>query len=274
MRKGLGHIANREHRRTPVRHYAAKNWKRVDLPKMADLTEFTPIMPMDQGGIGSCEGHAHSLAIYTTLRAAGETLPWVPSPDALYRLARCIQRSGPSEPLSDTGTESNAVCRAANEWGIKAMGDCVQDPYDDAVRFSDCGMATLNDEPLMVDLEKEAETVVVGQYDCMGSTMAETIHNVQAAITHGVAVEIGGFVDTAYMDWTPDKGMFERCNQNDPDGGGHAQVIIGYRTVGQEVQWRIQNSWGDWCDSGRIWVSTRFLLDADELTALAVRRAS
>jgi hypothetical protein len=243
------------------------------------LDDFCTKEPFDQGGEGSCEGHGHAQGIWATFNAAGAPLSWVPSPNGLYVGGRIMDRKLAGLPntatLQDIGTVSTSVCQWMNLYGIEPMRCAsVRDPEDAAPRFSDCSAATVNKEPDFVELETESQNIFVGQYSCEGVDDASRLAAVNLSLSLRIPPAIGGFVDTNYMRWEPSDGVYQRANRNDPKGGGHCQLITGVRMNAKGLfEYRIRNSWGPWCDGGFIWVSQQFILDADELTAMAVRRA-
>lgn len=223
-------------------------------PSAHDLSEHTPQV-LDQGQTGSCEGHAGSGAIYTSLSAQGHPLPWIPSQADIYLNARCIDRGAKfSERLQDEGTETNSVIRAISEFGIRPMGSLA------AGRFSDVSEdpAELNAEPRLAELEQDAHSLVLGAYR-VTSTGSERDADVKAAIAAGFAVRVDSFVDTAFEDWTPAKEPFGIPEYDDPRGGGHALYAIAYTPY----FYVLRNSWGDWGDSGNIRVSSAFIAQAD-----------
>ena len=57
---------------------------------------------------------------------------------------------------------------------------------------------------------------------------------------------------------------------NDPNGGGHALALVGYRTASDgSRQFRVQNSWGEsWDDAGECWASLAWLQACWELHPL------
>jgi hypothetical protein len=271
----LNFRANPNHRRAPidcvVGGFRASNRVFVALTNLDCFVDDR--LPLDQGGTGSCEGNSHVAGIYVAMAAAGDPLPWMPSADGAYKVARCIERGGAKRSLKDDGTESSYVCLGFNLWGIRRMGAPVQDPGEPARRNSDCSVLTINDEPTLLELEAAALNVFVGQYNAEGEDNKSRINAVNLALSRGYPCTIGGLVDTNYMRWEPADGVYQRV-VDDPDGGGHSQLIIGNRinNVGL-FEYLILNSWGSWCQNGRIWVSQEFILDADEITALHVRKA-
>ncbi len=53
----------------------------------------------------------------------------------------------------------------------------------------------------------------------------------------------------------------------DPDGGGHALALVGFRTMPDgSRQFRVQNSWGEaWDDAGECWASLAWVASCSEL---------
>lgn len=272
----LNFRANPSHRRAPIEvvvgGFRASN-KAFVAPTNLDCFVDNRL-PVDQGGTGSCEGCSHAAGLYVAMAAAGTPLPWLPSQDGAYKVARCIERGGANRSLEDSGTESSYVCLGFNLWGIRAMGLRAQDPGDAAPRNSDCSVLTVNDEPTLSELEADAQNVFVGQYNAEGTDHGSRIAAVNLSLSRGYPCTVGGFVDTDYMRWEPTDGVYEWADTKDPDGGGHSQLIIGNRiNSAGSFEYLILNSWGAWCQNGRIWVSQQFILDADEITALHVRKA-
>lgn len=269
---------NPDHRRTPIEMLAEKlGWAAMAAPP------FTPVswdsiagIALDQGGHGACEGHSHSKGLRMALQIAGTPLAWDPSPDGLYKIARCIERNGRKVALTDSGTESAYICMGINLWGVHPMGGPVQDPDDSGPRNSDVNNTSVNAEPTYVELEKDSESLFIGQYSAEGTSAATRLAAVNLALSKGYMPTIGGDVDSAYMGWEPSDGVYPGCNPKDIQGG-HSQLIIANRISivnSAEYDYQILNSWGPWCDRGRVWVRQKFILDAMEITAMSVRRAS
>jgi len=242
------------------------------LPPVVDQSPLAPLT-MDQGPYGSCVGHARSGVVTLALAATGTPLPWVVSPDVVYRLARCVERAGTTPrnrtlpALVDEGAFPSMAHVAISEWGVVGIGPLVDG------RYSDCG-ANVNDEPDFGTLEWCSQTLIVGEYAITGTPAARGLATRQA-LAHGFPVECGSFVDTRYMEWSDPDAAYGKPDYFDADGGGHDQYILGYREVQPGVYWYdVQNSWGSaWCRNGRIWVTDEFLGQCDDLNAIAARRA-
>ena len=244
------------HRYTPF-HIALARGLAVGIveavPASVDLSHYAPAV-MDQGQVGSCEGHSSAGAIYTTLARAGASMPWVPSPLGIYNLALALDRGDPSGgALQDLGTETNTVLRVIHEFGVRAMGPLVEG------RYSDCSMAGALAEPKLGELEQDGLELLLGAYQ-ITSTGARKLADLKTALASGFAVRVDSFVDMAFENWSAGDAPYGTPDTSDPDGGGHALYAIGYD--GDVVT--IRNSWGsDWGDGGNIRVSAAFIEQAD-----------
>lgn len=233
------------------------------LPQNVMWVHMTPAV-MDQDGTGSCTGHATAAAIYAaygigSVKGTTTMLPWVPSPDSIYRNGRCIDRKrnpdGSFPVLQDDGAEPNQVFRAVREFGIQSIGPIVEG------RFSDISTETVNDEPTLTDLQRSMAKLVVGDHHVAPSSSA-----VAAALAagHPVCAAIAGGCDA-----------FQTYN-----GGvlgalhaplDHYIVIVGYDTVslnGARIFYG-QNSWGtSWGDHGYFTFDEACLAEMRDLIAV------
>jgi hypothetical protein len=210
----------------------------VVIPANVMWLHMTPAV-MDQDGTGSCTGHAVAAGIYAAYGAASvmglsTPLPWVPSPDSIYRNGRCIdRRKGPDgkfPPLVDDGARPNEVFRGVREFGIQSMGEPI------GGRYSDVSADTVNAEPTLTDLQKSMAKLVVGDHK-----VAPSASSVAAALANGhpVCAAIAGGSDG-----------FQNYNGGVMDALhaplDHYVLIVGYDTVsltGERIFYG-QNSWG------------------------------
>jgi hypothetical protein len=166
-------------------------------------------------------------------------------------------------PLSDTGAELQTVSDALRKWGLAPMGPQIagrngwSDVPDDVpgVPFP---------EPDVSQLEVAGHTLVSGEYAIAVDSNAP--QTVAACISAGIPVWLGCFVDSAFEALTAGQ-VAQPPNASDPNGGGHAMYISGYRTAADgSLEFRVENSWGsNWCDGGGCWASTAWLLACWEL---------
>lgn len=243
------------------------------LPQEYDLSPWQPPR-MDQGATGSCTAHGLCGAMATACSKAGAPLGFVPSPDQEYKCTRGLARaqgtmpSGGLPSLTDDGAQLADAIEAAAEFGVCPMG--VQ-PSDG--RYSDCDPSSINDEPDMAKLEQAATTLVTGAYriDPAASTASDQI---AAALMSGFPIYVGFYVDSAFENLTPEQ-VATSPNEADPNGGGHAVYLSGYRTnAAGKREFRLTNSWGQsWCDNGQCWVSEEWVHDTWEMwvTDVSVR---
>jgi hypothetical protein len=243
-----------QHRYTPFHIAAMRGLVTAPAPANLDDTAHAPPV-FDQGPTGSCEGHASSGCTAMVFTKQGEALPWIPSMLDTYTLARCIDRGDPNGgALWDSGTMTSSVIAAYADFGISGMRARASDG-----RFSDCDPATLNAEPDLLQLERDALKLVIGAYQ-ITSVGAQRLADVKAAQVNGFGVRIDSFVDTAFEEWTAGSAPFGAPNYADQNGGGHALYLVGY----QGNNMIVRNSWGrDWGDGGNIIVAPAFLEQAD-----------
>jgi len=255
-----------------LRHPALVARANAPTPDAASLVEHAPDV-LDQGGVGSCEGHGWACAIATRATASGDPLNFVPSPDTLYRLARCVERAafptGPAEPLGDDGTDSPAVIVAIEQYGVRAMNA----PTPDG-RYSDCTPEDCNAEPRLDELEQADRTRLVGAYAVTGS-QADRVALCVALLAAGVPVVTEEFVDTAYERLGPGV-IVDHCDTSDPKGGGHCQCLLAYKRAADGSFLFLQrNSWSRaWGSDGSVWITENMIGAATGLYAADVRRAA
>lgn len=184
----------------------------VRVPKSYSLEAFeAPIQ--DQGPTSSCVGHGTSQGLYTSFAAQGNPLGFVPSPLAIYQLARIMGFSAPTTPLQDTGAQPFFLVQGINQYGIRAMG-----PLSSDGRNSDVTSANVNTKPLLSQLEEEGLNIVTGEYrvDPGDSTMIEQICT---CITQGIAVGFGFQVDDTFENWIPTRGPMNTYDLKTYRGG-------------------------------------------------------
>lgn len=255
-----------DHQVTSFRHAKLGALKAVALPDEVDLRPHAPPV-LDQNDTSSCVGHAIACAVGTSFSFRGEPLGFTPSPRGLYCLARCIDRADPSIPLVDEGSMPNQAVRSLSEWGIHAMQAPSPQGYD-----SDCDPSNVNNEPTLLELEQDALTLVVGQYE-IDTWGPQRVLDICTALAAGYAVTCSVSAGNAtWQQWTP---------ANDPLGAqspiklDHYVWFIGYRTVNGKKILRIRNQWGKlWGDEGEIEVTEDFVDQTSDLYAYNVRRAA
>jgi hypothetical protein len=201
--------------------------------------------------VHNCEGHSSAMAAWISFLASGNPLPFFPSPDAIYKNARCQERApnadGSLSPLTDGGAMTSDVVTIFQTCGLKKMGPMASDG-----RYSDVDMATVNDEPRLDELDTEAETPVLVENPGYAIDLSDTqqaIAVIQAALKANFVVRIDIICDSIFQNyfqsWTPGTPPLSSCNPNDPSAGGHA-VELEELTVTSALRITAAglNSWG------------------------------
>lgn len=246
--------------RTPGTFPEFRSIRGIPINGKADLFSHVPGI-FDQGPVGSCEAHRTAGAIYTTLSAKGNPLPFVPSMDQLYRLGRAIDRRAYGErgPLTDSGVTTHSMLQAISCWGVVPMGPDVEG------RHSDCARATVADEPDFLGIVQSSEVLIAGAYE-ITSRGDQRVTDVCHALDAGYAVGLDVFVDThgpcSFENWDPYHGPLSDPVKTDPNGGGHAVYAIGYQFDGPKFIINFVNSWGEEWGLRGIGQGNRNFLDA------------
>lgn len=238
----------------------------------ANLLDFVPAI-VDQGHVGHCTT-AVMMAIATTLAAAGTPLGFVPSQLVAYQLALRLDRAAdhPGVPaaqlpdLRDVGSTLYTMAAVATRYGVAPMR---------GTAANDCTTANACDERAVAvdDVIAAARAIVVGPYEITG-TAATRLRAAKLALDAGIAVSIGGFVDTAYMGRDAASKPAGAQDTRDPDGGGHAQYLAAYDDGAGSTLWAVVGSWGaDWGDAGVTIVTDAFVAQQWEMMAAKARLA-
>jgi hypothetical protein len=243
------------------------------LPASASLESFEAAIE-DQGQTSSCTGHGTSQGLWTAFAAAGQPLPWVPSPGGIYKLARAVARvpnaNGSLPELTDDGAMPSDVMSAISTWGIRAM----QGPTLDG-RSSDVTPGNVNDQENLAQLQQDGARIVTGEYR-IEETSPTVVEQVCTAIAAGIPVGVSFFCDGAFENWTAGQAPIGVPNMDDSSGGGHWVVLTSFWTAPGGVRVvRGPNSWGPgWGDRGHFEANENWLRSAWDLYPLAVARAA
>lgn len=243
------------------------------LPSSVDLRETGLVAAVkDQGQVGACEGFSCSGATETAFALAGDPLGFTPSEAAWYRGLRAIARARstpagqPLPSLQDVGGMTEDAIAFMAAFGIRPR--YVARTSDG--RNADLEIAAVNDEPGLGELETEAIRLFVGPY-AVDPQSSDAEQQVQASLAAKIPVRVDSFVDSAYEDWTPSQAPVGAPNTSDPQGGGHAQYIVGY-APGFYI---VRNSWGTaFGDAGDWRVSPTWLRSTWGLYPWTCKRAS
>lgn len=221
----LGYIPDSDDRRKRQKSSVWLFGSSPSAPAQASLGKYRgPIF--NQGQTGSCVGHGTTQAAQTTANANGAPFGFIPSPRRVYQLARVLERSTNTTPLTDGGAMPTDTITVLSNWGLAPIGPMAPDG-----RFSDVwgpddsnnGQApNVNSEPTLDELQQSGLCLASGEY-----RIDETGPNVTAQMTAALsagqpaALIIGVFVDTGFMSWNPSTGPIRSINLSDPSGGGH-----------------------------------------------------
>jgi hypothetical protein len=240
-----------------------------------DLTMFAPAVD-DQDGVGQCTGQAVGCGVMTALSADGTPVDGYLDPQALYRLARCIDRAygfpwlNGMPPLQDLGADPNMVHLAINHWGCPKLKDTFGYPGP-CPELSVAYGQHKNDEPRLDELEASDAFKVVGQHRVL-STGQQRIDDVRAALDASFAITMSVYAsDARFQNYVG--GVMGPA----PDGSGcdHLVCVIGDFTdaTGGTI-FIVQNSWGDeWGQSGLFWAHSKVLLQSDGVHVCSVSRS-
>ena len=233
------------------------------LAASADLSAFAPSV-MDQTKTGSCTAHSIAGATYTALAAAGTPLGFVPSPRTTYACTRALERSattpsGELPALEDTGAELQDVATVIGSIGVKPMV-----PPTPEGANSDVWSGNVNEEPDFAAIEQAAAVLLTGEYKIDPSD-ASAPQLVAAAIQAGIPVWVATLVGAAFEELGPND-IAQPTPTSDTTAGGHALFLKAFRTNAKgQLEFLIQNSWGNWAADGCVWASTQWVQAAWEL---------
>ena len=228
----------------------------------ADLSEYAGEI-VDQNGVGHCTTSVVKAAC-TSLAAAGHPIG-EPSHVVAYQLALRLDRAREYPyvaakdlpALRDQGSSIATMVDVITRYGIAPYRhDVVVDGY---ARASDCGPGNATDIRALSfgDVIRASRRVVIGPYEI---DYVRRDRDVQLALDAGYAIVEGGWVDTRYMVRDASSAPAGAQDMADLDGGGHAQMIVGYRMASTGPEYLIQGSWGmPWGDGGRTWVTSDYL---------------
>lgn len=236
----------------------------------ADLTSCSGAV-VNQGSVGHCTTAAAKAAC-TTLAASGIVIG-EPSHLHAYQMALRLDRAQEypfvpvrhMPPLQDVGSTIGRMIDVLQLYGIALYRGA--SPADS----TDCTPLLVCDEGALAlpDMIAARRRVILGPYE-IGYEDRE--RDVQLALDAGIACVEGGWVDTAYMQRQAHDDPAGEQDVHDINGGGHAQMVVGYVTLGGRTVYRLQNSWGtSWCDIGRTWVTSEYLMSRWVVYAVQAR---
>jgi hypothetical protein len=135
-------------------------------------------------------------------------------------------------------------------------------PYDDALAAQWDDMKATPNASLVSQLDMLGK-YQVASLDVLSSTAMNgngeavpSVDTIKAALSDGRDVWIAMFTSDEWNN--PQNGLI--ADYEFSGKGGHAVTLIGYRTMGDGVQFLMRNSWGNtWADGGYAWISATTL---------------
>jgi len=273
--KGTGYRPVPENVREDLWHMHPRA-QRAGASPDTDLTKFASPVD-DQDGVGQCTGEAVVCGVHATLGAAGVPVAkGYLDPQALYRLARCMERAydypwpgGSPPPLRDEGSDPNLVHLALARWGCPSTLDTfgLDGPCEEltaAYAQHAC------DEPLVDELQSSDEFKLVGQL-AIRSTGQQRLLDVRAALASRFAVTMALHAsDSRFQDYRggvmgpPPDGS--RCD--------HLTCVLAtYTDVSGNTVLVGQNSWSKrWGEGGFFRCCSEVLMRSSGVHACSVRR--
>jgi hypothetical protein len=229
---------------------------------------------LNQGDTGSCTGHGTSQGVYTSLIASGVSpaVQWVPSPRMIYALARTLERSNASQPLTDSGAMPSDLLTVLRQYGIQPIAAPTPDGrYSDVWGPLDAPNPNVNNEVSLLDLETSGLKLLTGEYR-IDEINPQAPAQIQAALAQKTPAGIGIFVDSGFQGWNPASGPISSINLNDPQGGGHwLALTYCYTTPAGVLVLGGPNSWGSGWPGGTGVPGSPFWLPGHyEITASAL----
>lgn len=258
-------------------HYRIGAAFKAGIRGSADLAPYRT-KRMHQGRSRTCFAHSAAAVSWMARAAAGKPLLWVPSPVDIAANVYARERAlltpagAPLERLQDTGAELADVVAVLSEDGVSA----IHAPTPDG-RYSDVmpvGPGEFFPEPRVQTLELDLVTILHGEY-AIDPSSSDAPQIVAASLDSAIPVWNGFFCDTAFEEMKPGD-VAGAPNTRDPQGGGHATYIGAYRTTGRgDLEFRIENSWGDdYCEGGASWADEAWLRANWELWPFAIGEAA
>lgn len=220
--------------------------------------QLTPCQRIDQGDTETCHACSAAACCWVAMNAAGRPT-FIPSQvliaSCTYADVRAAAHpSGTLPELVDAGADLQDDATAMAKWGIGPMGAPVRNRFCDIPDPTGYGFP----EPDVGALEVAGQDLIGGEYQIAVDTSAP--NTVALCIDAGIPVWLGTFVDTAFQNLGAHD-VAQPANENDPNGGGHAMYVSGYRTAADgSFEFRVENSWGSsWADGGAVWASSAWL---------------
>jgi hypothetical protein len=167
--------------------------------------------------------------------------------------------AAPGQPLTDNGATLADYASVVTKWGVVPMLATIN-PNG----FTDVTPDNLNTPPALGVLISAAHRLIVGEYN-LDLTASDAVVTACGLLAQNIPLYVGGFVDSAVENFTAGSAPVSAPNESDPNGGGHAMAIVGYKTLTAEeaepwgleagdVLFEVLSSWGSgYGDAGHFW---------------------
>lgn len=243
------------------------------LPTSVDLSPMAQTRK-NQGQSGSCTAHSASVALYVAQVVAGFAAPVDPSPHVLYSLSGRIEVPLPGA-LQDDGRQLADVITAIQQSGLAPQHGPTPDGRNSDVWTAQDTTA----QPPNVCLDATADELAAAarcKPELVTHSIDPSASNVEdlvaAALAAKMPIYLGTEVGDQFENLSGDTEAQPDTIENDPDGGGHALVILGYRPAPDgSREYLVINSWGEsWDTDGTCWASGAWVKACWELHTIAV----
>ena len=209
----------------------------------------------DQGQTSSCTAHALIKAIEILTGYRG-------SMHVLYSLTGVYEGEN---PIADDGRQCTDCLAVVATQGVAPFEGPTSDGRNSDIDASNaCTPATAAE---MAAAGAHLVGLGANSIDPADPNLSDLVASCIAA---GGVVYLGTEVGQAFEQLNGATVAQPDPDPNDPNGGGHALIITGYRTMPDgSRQFRVQNSWGEsWDDSGECWASLAWVQATWELHPL------
>jgi len=248
-RKGLGAIIEGD---KAVETLPFSTMRLPSAPVAAEFTleQFIPTvhdrqLVLDQGATSSCVAHAFIAGIHIAETRAG--LPFV-SCSRLFAYYNARKAMGPGM-VTDSGTYLRTCAQGLTSIGV---------PDESHWPFSEFTL-TVNRRPDF-DAVRWAHPRAGGKFVKIYTAGVQRLDAIKTSLFAGHAVAFGTAVRESFLD---NNASAHIVKDTSPVVGGHAMLIIGWKTDAHGVTWfRVLNSWGEpWRDRGRCWFHHELIAD-------------
>jgi C1A family cysteine protease len=238
---GLGWVPDRP---DPRDHILSLTFKEATttLPGETSLRSKMPAV-YDQGQLGSCTANAIGGAVqFQQMKEKEVEGANVPSRLFIYWNERSIEGT----TSSDAGAMIRDGMKVIGSVGAPAEADW---PYD------------INKFTVKPPAQAFGDAL---KYTATYGRVTQSEHSLKASVYFKRPVIFGFTVFESFYDIGSDGIMPMPDLNNEYVVGGHAVMVVGYKTINGQVYFEVRNSWGsDWGDNGYFWMPSAYLISPD-----------